>query len=215
MRTPIQAVLWDIDGTLVDSEPNHHRALLVVCREMGLAMTKEDASSFVGTSYRDLYPQLARFGSVTLTFDELMEAIQTDYLAHMAMVTPREGAVDLVRRFARMGLRQACVSNSPRPVIDANLRLLGLPELEFAVGREDVVRGKPDPEGYLIAARRLGVAPAACAVVEDSPAGVRAGHAAGSLTIAWPQNPELVFECVDHLVEHPGDLDWSRLCAAA
>jgi len=215
MRMPIQAVLWDIDGTLVDSEPNHHRALFSVCREMGLAMTHGDASSFVGTSYRDLYPKLSRFGSVTLTFDELMEAIQADYLAHLAMVKPREGAVDLVSRFARMGLRQACVSNSPRPVIDANLRLLDLSELEFAVGREEVVRGKPDPEGYLIAARRLGIPPSACAVVEDSPAGVRAGHAAGMLTVAWPQTPELVFEYVDHLVEHPGDLDWTELCAAA
>lgn len=215
MRAPIRAVLWDIDGTLLDSEPNHHRAFLAVCRAKGLAMSEAEASSFVGISYRDVYSQLSRFGSVDFTFDDLMGAIQADYLAHMAMVTPREGAVELVRRFGRMGLRQACVSNSPRPVIEANLALVDLPELEFAVGREDVVLGKPDPEGYLIAAQRLEVDPAACAVVEDSPAGVLAGHRAGMLTVAWPQNPDLVFGRVDHLVEHPADLDWSRLCAAA
>jgi len=129
-------------------------------------------------------------------------------------VKPREGAVDLVKRFARMGLRQACVSNSPHSVVDANLRILSLSELEFAVGREDVPEGKPHPAGYLLAARRLGLQPAACAVLEDSPTGVRAAKAAGMLTIAWPQDPAFVFDAVDHLVDHPGDLDWQTMCAA-
>lgn len=214
MRTPIRAILWDIDGTLVDSEPNHHRALMAVCRSIGLKMTDEEGGSFVGISYRDLYPKLSRFGKVTLEFEELHDLIMADYIAHVDAVLPREGAVDLVKRFAAMGVRQACVSNSPRPVIDANLRILGLPALEFAIGREDVTIGKPDPEGYLLAAKRLGLPPAACAVVEDSPTGVRAAKAAGMLTIAWPQDPAFVFDAVDHLVEHPGDLDWKALCAA-
>jgi HAD superfamily hydrolase (TIGR01509 family) len=214
LRTPIRAVLWDIDGTLVDSEPNHHRALLSVCRSIGLTMTEADGAAFVGISYRDMYPMLSRFGTVTLTFDDLHQAILDEYIASIGRVGPREGAVDLVKRFAAMGLRQACVSNSPHVVVDANLRILNLPELAFAVGREDVVNGKPDPEGYLLAAKRLGLPPEACAVVEDSPTGVRAAKAAGMLAIAWPQNPDFVFEAVDHLVSHPAELDWPALCAA-
>lgn len=214
MRTPIRAVLWDIDGTLVDSEPNHHRALVSACRAMGLQMTEDDGRRFVGVSYTDMYPMLSRFGRVTKSFEDLHEAILRDYVAHIDLVGPRDGAVELVERFAGLGLRQACVSNSPRPVIEANLRVLGLAHLEFAVGREDVAVGKPNPEGYLLAARRLGLPPQACAVIEDSPTGARAAKTAGMLTIAWPQDPDFVFDAVDHLVAHPGDMDWEALCAA-
>ena len=78
----------------------------------------------------------------------------------------------------------------------------------------DPATGKPDPEGYLLAAKRLGVPPEACAVIEDSPTGARAAKAAGMLTIAWPQSAEHVFEEVDHLVEHPSEVDWHGLIEA-
>lgn len=214
MRTPIRAILWDIDGTLVDSEPNHHRALMTVCRGMGLKMTDADGSSFIGISYHDMYPSLSRFGRVTLSFQQMYDAILADYIAHIDRVRPREGALDLVDRFARLGLRQACVSNSPHCVIEPNLRVFGDPRIEFAVGREDVAKGKPDPEGYLLAARRLGLPPGSCAVIEDSPTGARAAKAAGMLTIGWPQDAAFVFDAVDHLVRHPDEVDWDRLCAA-
>ena len=92
---------------------------------------------------------------------------------------------------------------------------MALPHFEFAVSRDDVTNPKPDPEPYRLAAQRLGIPPEACAVIEDSPPGARAAKAAGMLTIAWPQHPDLVFEEADHLVEDPAHLDWDALCGLA
>lgn len=211
---PLRAVLWDIDGTLVDSEPNHVRSFLAVCRSLGFPLTDEQGASFTGISLEDIYAWMQANGGVALTLEELKARITGDFIANIHLVQPRQGSVDLVRRFAALGLRQACVSNAERNITQANLGVLGRAELEFAICRNDVSTGKPDPEGYLLAAKRLGVPPAACAVIEDSPTGARAAKAAGMLTIAWPQSPEHVFEEVDHLVEHPSEVDWRGLIKA-
>ena len=97
------------------------------------------------------------------------------------------GAVEAVAKLAAAGLRLALASSSNRELIDAVLRELGLTELfEVTVSSEEVGRGKPAPDVYLEAARRLGVAPARCAAVEDSASGIRAAHAAGMRVIAYP-----------------------------
>jgi beta-phosphoglucomutase-like phosphatase (HAD superfamily) len=215
MQSPIRAVLWDIDGTLVDSEPWHYQSLIAVCRSIGLDVSAEGNRGFVGVSFRDMFGSLSRFGKVTLTFEEFHQAVLADYVAHVDRVTKRDGAPELVDRFARLGLRQACVSNSPACVIEPNLEIFDDPRLEFAIGREDVANGKPDPEGYLLAAKRLGLDPVSCAVIEDSPVGAQAAKAAGMLTIAWPQDPNFVFDAADHIVDDPGELDWDALCGVA
>jgi HAD superfamily hydrolase (TIGR01509 family) len=213
MRRPLRAILWDIDGTLVDSEPHHFAALMAVCRAIGLSVTAKDAEGFIGIAFRDLYGSLSRFGKLTLTFDQFHKAVLAEYVHHVDRVRKREGAAELVDRFARMGLRQACVSNSPACVIEPNLRIFGDPRLEFAVGREDVRKGKPDPEGYRLAAAKLGFDPDECAVIEDSPVGADAAKAAGMFTVAWPQIPSFVFATADRVVGHPDEVDWRALCA--
>jgi beta-phosphoglucomutase-like phosphatase (HAD superfamily) len=86
----------------------------------------------------------------------------------------------------------AVVSNSTRAEVDVALAAIGLARLlPVTVSRADVARGKPDPEGYLAAAARLGVRPAGCVVIEDSPTGVAAGLAAGMTTVFHPQDPGL------------------------
>ncbi len=89
---------------------------------------------------------------------------------------------------------------------------MGLPHFRFSISRNDVANGKPHPEPYLTAAAKLGLPPEACAVIEDSPTGARSAAAAGMLTIAWPQDPGIAFDAVDHLVEDPAVLDWDALC---
>ncbi len=104
---------------------------------------------------------------------------------------------------------QACVSNSGRRVVEANIGAIAMPDaLRFALSRDDVTHGKPHPEPYLRAAERLGVHPSACIVVEDSPVGARSGKAAGMVTIAWPQHRTLEFDPVDHLIAELHELDW-------
>lgn len=214
-RPPLQAILWDIDGTLLDSEPWHQRATIAVCRGLGHDLTEEQYGSTLGIAFPDFYARLNALRPMAVTFREWADAITDIYLERLAEVEARAGAAALVEAFAARGLRQACVSNSGQRVVEANLRRIGSPHFAFALSRDEVTNGKPHPEPYLTAAARLGVAPEACAVIEDSPTGARAGKAAGMLTIAWPQHPHLLFEAADHVVEDPAALDWDALCGFA
>jgi len=214
-RPPLQAVLWDIDGTLLDSEPWHQRATIAVCRTHGYELTDEQYAATLGIAFPDFYARLHAERPMPVSFEAWAGAITDHYIERIGQVNPRDGAFALVEAFAARGLRQACVSNGGRRVVEANLRAMGLPHFAFAVSRDDVRKGKPDPEPYLHAAERLGVPPEACAVIEDSPTGARAAKAAGMLTVAWPQHAHLAFDMADHVVAHPGELDWDALCAMA
>lgn len=210
-RPSLRAVLWDIDGTLMDSEPWHQRATIAVCRDCGYAMTEADYAGSLGIAFPEYYARIAARHPMPLDFHAWADAITDRYLARLAEVEPRDGAFALVEEFATRGLRQACVSNSGRRVVAANLAAMGIGHFEFAICRDDVVNGKPDPEPYLLAAHRLGVPATACAVIEDSPTGARSARAAGMLTVAWPQHPGLSFDA-DHVVSHPAEIDWDSLC---
>ncbi|CAO3423443.1 HAD family hydrolase [Azospirillum argentinense] len=214
-RPPLQAILWDIDGTLLDSEPWHQRATIAVCRLHGHALSDTDYSATLGVAFPELYARLHATRPMALTFREWADAITDLYLERIAEVEARAGALALVDAFAERGLLQACVSNSGRRVVEANLRHMGSPHFLFGLSRDDVSKGKPDPEPYLTAAAHLGVSPAACAVIEDSPTGARAAKAAGMLTIAWPQHADLLFDAADHVVADPAALDWDGLCGLA
>ncbi|WP_431862362.1 HAD family hydrolase [Azospirillum sp.] len=214
-RPPLQAILWDIDGTLLDSEPWHQRATLAVCRSHGYDITDAQYAATLGISFPDFYARLHAERPMPVSFEQWAGAITDHYIQRIHEVAPRDGAFALVEAFAARGLRQACVSNSGRRAVAANLGYMGLTHFEFAICRDDVVNGKPDPEPYLRAAERLGVPPEACAAIEDSPTGARAAKAAGMLTVAWPQHAHLVFEMADHVVGHPGEVDWDALCEMA
>ncbi|MGQ9370982.1 HAD family hydrolase [Azospirillum sp. ST 5-10] len=218
MRRPaLQAILWDIDGTLLDSEPWHYRCTVDVCRDHGYELSDEEFAAALGIGFPEFFARLDAARPMPLSFAAWVGAITDRYVAVLARVAPREGAFALVEAFAARGLRQVCVSNSGRRVVDANLgaiaRAMGRQPFEFSVSRDDVANGKPDPEPYLLAAARLGIAPGACAVIEDSPTGARAAKAAGMLTVAWPQHAGLAFEA-DHVVGHPAELDWDTLCGS-
>ncbi len=210
-RPPLQAILWDIDGTLLDSEIWHQRATIAVCHDCGYPLTEAEYGASLGIAFPEFYARIAARQPLPMDYHTWADTITDRYMARLTDVLPRDGAFALVEEFATRGLRQACVSNGGRRVVEANLSAMGIGHFEFAVSRDDVINGKPDPEPYLLAARRLGVPPAACAVIEDSPTGVRAARAAGMLAVAWPQHPGLSFDA-DHVVAHPAEVDWDSLC---
>lgn len=207
----IRAVLWDIDGTLLDSEPWHHRAMVEVCSGYGFDVTAELCALSVGVAFRDFYDQLHAIRPLPVTVDRWAYEINALYAAQVAAVPPRDGAFALVEAFAARGLQQACVSNSSRMVVDANLAAIGLPHFSFSVSRDDVANGKPHPEPYLKAAERLGLPPSACLAIEDSPTGARSAKAAGMITVGWPQSAEILFDAVDHLIHDMVGFDWNGL----
>jgi beta-phosphoglucomutase-like phosphatase (HAD superfamily) len=204
----ISAVLFDMDGTLVDSEPTHYEAFVQAVAQHGLALPQGFAERITGMSIADCHAALVDSIGLSLTLDELVEAKNAAYLSLAPGVKRREGVDAALDMLARHRIPYAIVSNSDRMIADANLRSVGLslPDL-ISVTRNDVRRGKPDPEPYLRAAHLLGVAAENCIVVEDSPVGAQAGLAAGMQVFAWPEphRDDLVFP-VGCLIADPFDL---------
>jgi beta-phosphoglucomutase-like phosphatase (HAD superfamily) len=206
----IEAVLWDIDGTLLDSEPHHFNSLVAVCEAHGQTLAKSEYDRLLGRSIAEVYAMLNAVQPLPLDLPELAAACTDYYVTHVADVPARTGALEKVAELAGRGILQACVSNSTRRVVEANMGVIAMPEaLRFGLSRDDVTRGKPHPEPYLRAAERLGVPPSACLVVEDSPIGARSAKSAGMITVAWPQHRTLEFDPVDHLIDALDELDWS------
>jgi beta-phosphoglucomutase-like phosphatase (HAD superfamily) len=214
-RGTIQAVLWDIDGTLLDSEPHHFRSIVAVCARHGHAVGQGDFERLLGNSMPAVHAMLDAVQPMPIDLAAFAEGCTRHYVENVGSVEARPGALERVDWLAARGVAQACVSNSGRPVVEANMGRMARPCLSFGISRDDVEHGKPHPEPYLKAAERLGLEPARCLVVEDSPVGARAAKAAGMVTVAWPQRADLVFDGIDHLIEELDALDWDDLLAGA
>jgi beta-phosphoglucomutase-like phosphatase (HAD superfamily) len=190
---PVQAVLWDMDGTLADSEPLHRRSFAVTMRAFGVEPPEDFHQGIVGRPESEGHAWLCRVTGMTAGFEEFTARRYDYYMANLHEVGFRPEAREVWDGYVARGLPQAIVSNSDRLLLDANIRQLGLsrPRL-ISVSRNDVLRGKPDPEPYLRAAQLLGVPPGAVAVYEDSTTGVRAGLEAGMQVWHLPEGAGVV-----------------------
>lgn len=183
-RPRFLAIAWDVDGTLLDSEPLHHRCLIATCQEAGVRLDPKQTEAFLGMTQDAIWAALAAAMPEGLTREAWKNGIIERYVADVGSVEPLPGAVEVVTRFARAGIRQVAVSNSGRRVVDANLRHLGIADLlEGSISVNDVTAGKPAPEPYLKGLALLGLPARAVLAVEDSGTGARAARAAG-LTVA-------------------------------
>lgn len=181
-----QAVAWDIDGTLVDSEPLHQRSFHAVCERHAVDISDLGGDHFVGVSVPDIWSALRARFPADMQMHEWVGEIDGHFCAHASEVEPMPRAREVVRALAGAGLVQATVSNSSRSIVDANLATLDLADtFQFSLSIDDVPAGKPDPAPYLMAAERLQVAPANIIAVEDSPTGMRSAKAAGCLVIGY------------------------------
>jgi beta-phosphoglucomutase-like phosphatase (HAD superfamily) len=214
---PVAAVIFDLDGVIVDSEIWWHEERAAWAAGRGLRWTEADTRAVMGANSRGW----ARIMCERLGLSE------ADEPAILAVVVGRvidryrhgapliDGAVDAVRRIAARW-PVAVASSAHRGVIDAALEASGLQdEIPVIVSSDEVARGKPEPDVYLEAARRLGVPPPACLVVEDSINGVRAGVAAG-MTVVLVPNASVppapgAAELAHHLLPRLRDLDPGRI----
>jgi HAD superfamily hydrolase (TIGR01509 family) len=185
---PIEAVVFDMDGVLVDTEQLWDEVREALTEEWGGRYTPEAQEAMMGMSS----PEWSRYLHEVVGLREPPEVIRDEVVRRMLAryetdlpVVP--GAVEAVRRLAGDGFRLAVASSSNRELIDAVLDRLELTSaFQVTVSSEEVARGKPAPDVYLEAARRLGVPPSACVAIEDSASGIRAAHAAGMRVIAYP-----------------------------
>ncbi len=176
----LRAVAWDVDGTLVDSEPLHHRALVAATLTFGIDLSDLPEQHFRGIHMGDVWTALRARLPPALQEAEWLYAITSHYIADRGVLKPLPGAVETIAALAIREVPQACVSNSHRAIVETNLDALGISRfMAFTIAFDDVAAGKPDPEPYRIAARRFGLAPAAVLAVEDSEAGLISAAAAG------------------------------------
>jgi HAD superfamily hydrolase (TIGR01509 family) len=209
MKSP-SALLWDLDGTLVDSEPVHFLAVTDALAQLGVAAPPELHQALLGRSPTDTHAYCAAAFGLTVSCEELSALKLAAYARHAALLRPHAAAIELFGRFRARRVAQAIVSNSDRVIVDVNLRALGLviPDL-VTVSRNDVLLGKPDPEPFLRAAHLLGAAPGECVVVEDSPVGVASGLAAGMRVVCFPERragPPPVFPAAAEVARDGGEL---------
>jgi len=164
----LRAVAWDVDGTLVDSEPLHHRALVAATLTFGIDLSDLPEQHFRGIHMGDVWTALRARLPPALQEAEWLYAITSHYIADRGVLKPLPGAVETIAALAIREVPQACVSNSHRAIVETNLDALGISRfMAFTIAFDDVAAGKPDPEPYRIAARRFGLAPAAVLAVED------------------------------------------------
>ena len=181
-----RAVIFDVDGVLVDSYDAHFRSWRDVLREHGFDMTEAEFARTFGRTSREIIGQFwgdAVDDADARAIDDHKEALYRDLVRDE--FPAMDGAVALIDALATAGFALAVGSSAPPENVLLTLDGLGRRDAFAAIvtGR-DVTRGKPDPQVFQLAAERLGVQPACCAVVEDAPAGVRAAAAAGMANVA-------------------------------
>ncbi len=187
------ALLFDMDGTLIDSEPVWHEEMRALARHHRIEWTAEDAHWTTGRPMAEWAERMRERG-VALDRPTIIETVATTVAERVRADVPwLPGARALLERVAEAGVPAALVTNATRGNARALLEAAPEGALRFAISREDVERDKPDPEPYAAAIRRLGADATACIAFEDSNSGARSATAAGArlwfLTTHLPSSP--------------------------
>jgi beta-phosphoglucomutase len=188
-----KAVLWDLDGTLVDSAGFHEQSWREAMAAEGLQITHEQFLESFGQRNDRILRHWLGPAADQARIERIGEAKERRYreLIRSQGIAPLPGAAEWVLRLAGEGWRQAIASSAPLENVQVVLEALKVRQYFGAIASaEDVRRGKPDPEVFLVAASRLGVEPARSIVVEDAPAGIEAARRGGMRSIGVQRDGE-------------------------
>jgi HAD superfamily hydrolase (TIGR01509 family) len=203
LRDRYRAVVFDMDGLLLDTEVLWQRAEAELFRRHGAEYTIADALAVMGTSFDVTARYFAeRLGQPAERGAALVDELRVLMLEELRReVNARPGAVELVERL-RSRIPLALASNSSRTLVDAALQTAGLTDaFDHIVTADDVAHPKPAPDLYLLACERLGVAPARALALEDTAPGIAAAKAAGLTCIAVPQFAETDASAADRVID--------------
>ena len=191
------AVLWDMDGTIVDTEPYWFAAEFEIVEMHGGQWSHEHARALVGSDLLDSGAYMRKHGGVDREPAEIVEMLLDRVVAQLRVEVPwRPGARELLAAVNEAGIPTALVTMSWKRFADQVVECLPSGSFRVLVTGDEVARGKPHPEPYVLAAERLGIDARDCVAIEDSPTGVRSALAAGCRVLGVP-----------HVVEIPRDLD--------
>jgi HAD superfamily hydrolase (TIGR01509 family) len=181
-----RAVIFDMDGVIVDSEPYSMQALIDVLRQYGIDPSEEEIRRSYGRRIRDDFADYFSRHGVTAHLETAIARKEARYY-HLAAghLKPFPGVMRLLKRLSARGYGLALASSGDRVKVAFGMQALSLDRtFETVICGNDVTRSKPDPEIYLLAAQRLQIPPAECVAIEDAPAGVEAAKRAGMRCIA-------------------------------
>jgi HAD superfamily hydrolase (TIGR01509 family) len=180
----MQAVLWDMDGTLVDTEPYWIDTERAMAEKYGATWTDADAMELVGSDLLDSGAYIKRVMGLDLSPGEVVEELLDGVVVMVEREVPwRPGAVELLTSLAEAGVRCGLVTMSYERFVAPILAQLPPETFRVVVTGDQVARGKPHPEPYLTAAAALGVPPEECVAIEDSNTGAKSAEAAGCLVL--------------------------------
>jgi beta-phosphoglucomutase family hydrolase len=189
----LEAVIFDMDGVLIDSEPFHLVVNERIFEDLGINMSEDEYHSFIGTTHKDMWTIIKNRYNLPQSVPELVNmqvSGNIDYIKNEEIQSIKiKGITDLLSRISRENIKIGIASSSPNEVINLVIKKLNISDYFSAiVGGEEIKKGKPAPDIFLKAAKRLEEKPSDCIVVEDSKNGTLAAKAAGMKCIGF-KNP--------------------------
>lgn len=200
----IKAVIFDMDGLMIDSEPYHQKAFDQVLRKYGSSLSTEENNKYVGLGDTAAAVDIISRKKLQITVEDLLAQKESVYLELLqSSITANEGLLDLLVFLKRNTILSAIASGSSVTEIEAVIKHLYIETFfDFYCSSTQVPQRKPAPDIFLYAAKHLGVSPSECVVLEDAPSGLRAGKAANIPVIIVPSNEtkDKDFSTADHIV---------------
>lgn len=210
----MKAVIFDMDGVIIDSEPLHQKVEADLLRELGGEMTDEERKSFVGTTDYHLWSTVKEKFNLKHSVEELIQMKKDHFMAEIHTIPLVDGVKDVFNQLTDAGYLIALASSNNRQAVDKIIEQFDLEKyLELAMSGEDVEKGKPNPEIFLKTAEAMQVDPSECLVIEDARNGVIAAKRAGMKCIAFdnPNSGEQNLSDADLILKDYENFDLSQV----
>jgi len=214
----LEAVIFDMDGVLIDSEPFHLVVNEKIFANLGINLSEDEYLSFIGTTHKDMWSTIKKRYNLPQSVPELVNmqvSGNIDYIKNEEIEPIKiKGVTDLLSKIARENIKTGIASSSPTEVIELVINKLGISNYFSAiVGGEEIKKGKPSPDIFLKAAKRLNSKPSGCIVIEDSKNGVLAAKAAGMKCIGFnnPNSGNQNLEKADLIIDNYDSLNINTL----
>lgn len=180
----MKALILDMDGVIIDSEPMHFKLERELLEELGGRISPREQEEFVGRTDRFIWSELKARFRLKEDLDRIIDMKKDRFLERIGEIGLVENFRDFLEMIGREDLKIAIASSNNRGAVERVIEFFDLADhIDFYISGEEVERGKPDPEIFLKAAEKLGVSPKDCLVIEDATSGIRAAKAAGMKSI--------------------------------